>query len=442
MTRDTGIDIDIDRVLDRWLAEGSDVVPDRVLHAAAAQIERTTQRGAWRSSRRNPAMLSMTRLALAAAGVAAIVFGAVATGVFRPPSNPVGAPQGPSPTAPGSPGLSSASDLPARNPLSGTIFFDRYDASTDSHAAFTVAPDGSRLRPFPGGDVCCAVWSGDGSRLMVTVTRNGRTTTAFVAPDGTGYREIGAQPAGWNVAGGAWSIDGTQIAYEVSDESAPAANGIYLSTGGGRLRRLTTPGGGAEDRPVAFSPTSRQLLFVRVTQPGRPALGDLYLISIDGTGLRRLNAAGLPVTADFDGPASWSRQGVSIAFSVFGNGPTAGVYVASAAGGPARELARANQSTSARFAPDGRSIAFDTAFMGGQHELVVIASDGSNEHGLDATVAGSCCAQWSPDSAALVFQRGGDTVQLFTIRVDNSDLTQITTDQAGYGDYSWGSWVP
>lgn len=125
MTRDTGIDIDIDRVLDRWLAEGSDVVPDRVLHAAAAQIERTTQRGAWRSSRRNPAMLSMTRLALAAAGVAAIVFGAVATGVFRPPSNPVGAPQGPSPTAPGSPGLSSASDLPARNPLSGTIFFDR-----------------------------------------------------------------------------------------------------------------------------------------------------------------------------------------------------------------------------------------------------------------------------------------------------------------------------
>jgi RNA polymerase sigma-70 factor (ECF subfamily) len=35
-----------------------------------------------------------------------------------------------------------------------------------------------------------------------------------------------------------------------------------------------------------------------------------------------------------------------------------------------------------------------------------------------------------------------DTVQLFTIRVDDSDLTQITTDQAGYGHYRWGSWVP
>ena len=442
MTRDTGIDIDIDRVLDRWLAEGSDVLPDRVLHEAAAQIERTTQRGAWRSSRRNPAMFSMTRLALAAGGVAVIVFGAVATGVFRPPSNTIGAPQGPSPTGPGTPALSSASDLPARTPLSGTIFFDRYDASTDTHVAFTVAPDGSRLRPFLSGDVCCAIWSGDGRRVMVTVTVNGRTTTAFVAPDGTGYREIGAQPAGWNVAGGAWSIDGTQIAYEVSDDSTPAVNGIYLSTGAGRLRRLTTPGGGAEDRPVAFSPTSRQLLFVRVTQPGRPALGDLYLISIDGTGLRRLNAADLPVTADFDGPASWSPHGVAIAFSVYGNGPTAGVYVAPAAGGLARQLARANQSTSARYSPDGQSIVFDSAISAGEHELVVAASDGSTQRGLDATVAGSCCAQWSPDSAALVFQRGGDTVQLLTIRVDDSDLTQVTTDQAGYGHYRWGSWVP
>ena len=35
-----------------------------------------------------------------------------------------------------------------------------------------------------------------------------------------------------------------------------------------------------------------------------------------------------------------------------------------------------------------------------------------------------------------------DTVQLFTIRVDDSDLTQVTTDQAVYGHYRRGSWVP
>ena len=39
---------DIEPILDSWLAEGTDVLPDRSVEAVLHTVERTSQRSAWR----------------------------------------------------------------------------------------------------------------------------------------------------------------------------------------------------------------------------------------------------------------------------------------------------------------------------------------------------------------------------------------------------------
>jgi hypothetical protein len=82
--------LDVDRVLEDWLAEGPDRLPDRVVQSTVAQLDDIKQRkSSWL-----PGSNRMYRLILPATGfAAAIVIAAVAlTSSFRGPS--VGGPQG------------------------------------------------------------------------------------------------------------------------------------------------------------------------------------------------------------------------------------------------------------------------------------------------------------------------------------------------------------
>ena len=45
---------DIELILDRWLGEGTDVLPDRSVEAVLRSVERTSQRAAWRVPWRTP----------------------------------------------------------------------------------------------------------------------------------------------------------------------------------------------------------------------------------------------------------------------------------------------------------------------------------------------------------------------------------------------------
>ena len=49
---------DIERLLDRWFAEGPSVVADRVIDVVADRIERQPQRPAWRLAWRSDASTS------------------------------------------------------------------------------------------------------------------------------------------------------------------------------------------------------------------------------------------------------------------------------------------------------------------------------------------------------------------------------------------------
>ena len=157
------------------------------------------------------------------------------------------------------------------------------------------------------------------------------------------------------------------LAFEGWADGDPSKTGIYLSlSNGGRLLRgdlvqLASIPGQQADIPIAFSPDGSKLLFIRET-PNAERTGDLYVIGIHGSGLRRLNPPDVGVaTSDLFGPgASWSPDGTQVAFSAFdragdGYADTSRAYVVDVAGGEATPITEdSTYMTSAHWSPDGR----------------------------------------------------------------------------------------
>jgi hypothetical protein len=87
-------DRDIERMLDRWLADGPVQVPDRVMDVVAHRIGRQRQRPGWRLDRRLHTVNTYTKLRAAIAAVLIVAAGFV---LLRPGSSNIGG-AGPSPT--------------------------------------------------------------------------------------------------------------------------------------------------------------------------------------------------------------------------------------------------------------------------------------------------------------------------------------------------------
>jgi Tol biopolymer transport system component len=117
-----------------------------------------------------------------------------------------------------------------------------------------------------------------------------------------------------------WAPDGALIAYGAISGGPRIA---LANADGSGVRALTLPSGGALfGREPQWAVDGRSLLFVSTLQAGLPAgspttSGDLYIISRDGTGLRRVTRA-WNIAAE-DGLPAWSPDG-RIAFSRRGFG--------------------------------------------------------------------------------------------------------------------------
>lgn len=97
MTTDRGIE----RLLDRWLADGPTRVSDRVFDEAVDRINRQRQRPAWRLTWRLPTMNAILRPASVVGAVIVLALGALFA--LRPGQGVGGVGPTPSPTAPPSP---------------------------------------------------------------------------------------------------------------------------------------------------------------------------------------------------------------------------------------------------------------------------------------------------------------------------------------------------
>jgi Tol biopolymer transport system component len=279
------------------------------------------------------------------------------------------------------PAASSPSHLPAGN---GFIVFvsDRSEAGGGRFRLYRLEPIGGRVTPFGLHVGRAPAWSPDGS-LLAYADRRSRLIVARA--DG---KRVAVLTRGYPASDPSWSPDGSRIAFRQGR--------------GGRLR------------------------------------GDIAVVNVDGTGLKRLTR-----TRHDDAEPTWSPNGIWIAFSC--DRPSARlddteICRLRVADREVRRLTtNAFSDSSPAWSPDGRRIAFVSGrtegrfgpelwtmdAAGGEQVRVQLASEpGGFPSWFDTSPA------WSPDGNWLVYVTNQTNYpeNVFIVRPDGRDKIDLTPE--------------
>lgn len=300
-------------------------------------------------------------------------------------------------SATSSTGTTSVIPTPASSqPTSTTapIVFARFD-HTLGGTVYTVNPDGSHLQELFARGAELPHWSPDGSQVSIFCCDDGMAAH-IVDPDTGSFRELAPTDPTLEVHCGFWSSDGARLACESFGLTDPSRTGVWTirSSDGGGLTQITSNPGG-DDIPGDFSPDGKRLVFLR-TLNGQVGL---FVVKLDGTGLRQITPPGMildpPGPGAFGG--SWSPSRNNILFV-------------------------------ARTAPDHRPAIWVVKADGsGLHQLAISPSCGgafSDPRSIACLYPG-----WSPDGTKIVFTRvsaNGTRSNIYIVNADGSGLFQVT----------------
>ncbi|HET9286282.1 MAG TPA: hypothetical protein VFO26_01875 [Gaiella sp.] len=230
---------------------------------------------------------------------------------------------------------------------------------------------------------------------------------------------------------------GDDIAFVSSRDSYYA---IYLmDADGSGQRRLTeevgdpsTPEGVQFQTDPAWSPDGTRIAFASA----REGSFDIYVMSADGTGTKRLTSSSAQ-----DRSPSWSPDGSRIAFSRSSDGGK--VWLMDADGTDVRrltdELAEEGEPS---WSPDGRWIAYTHRAPGTDvREIWVARPDGSGRRGVTTLGGKSYAPDWAPDSTRLAFSASRDGVRygIYTVGIDGKGLRRPVRSP---GDAFEPAWSP
>lgn len=283
-----------------------------------------------------------------------------------------------------------------------------------------------------------------GAMLLAGCTSSG-TSTAGSSPSS----ESAAASARASTTGTPAPLKG-QIAFAHDGTFDQKHEQIYLQRAdGSNVRQLVHSG--ASDVDPALSPDGRRLVFTRHvdSKPDR-----IFVVNVDGSGLKQLVPSNCPdVCGDAVEGSGWSPDGRTLAFTraIFhghSTDPTnIELWLMSTDGGSARRLTRESvesvggqpgaQDGFASWSPDGKRLVFthwDHARLRGLDQFAVdtIKLDGTDLRQVTPNDIQAGEPVWSPDGTLIAFQSPPDpegvAKNLYTIHPDGTGMTSLTSN--------------
>jgi Tol biopolymer transport system component/Tfp pilus assembly protein PilF len=192
------------------------------------------------------------------------------------------------------------------------------------------------------------------------------------------------------------SPDGTKIVF-TSDRDGPYELYVMNIDGSG-LKRLTS--NSVQEAAPAWSPDGRSIAFDVVTTPLHEA--DTWVMSADGG-----NRVNLTKSPGYDGRPAFSPEGTRIAFASNRGASDLfnfDIWVMNADGSNPRRLTDyAEYEADVTWSPDGKRIAFTRAIEK-KFDILVINADGTNPVNLTNTAqSDETVPAWSPDGRRIAF---------------------------------------
>lgn len=237
----------------------------------------------------------------------------------------------------------------------------------------------------------------------------------------------------------AWSPDGQYLAYVVNDNSYNGNNTyneIYI-IGPDKHPQLLTHEPGDNSHP-AWSPDGAQIAYVG----GNPDQSSgIYVLDIKSGIVKNLTKGDV---ARYDYP-EWSPDGKHIVCQGFVRNQWELLVMDSLGSGSTLLTVPQNdgsENIQPSWSPDGQRIAFASNRDGGNWDIYVMNSDGSNITPLTHDKFEDAAPDWSPDGRLIAFSSNRDgKFQIYSMAADGSGISLLTTALAGV-DSGEPDWLP
>jgi TolB protein len=263
---------------------------------------------------------------------------------------------------------SAAASAPASTGRNGLLVFSKkVRGNVDLYTATAAGKHLRRVTKAPGQDLYGA-WSPDGTRIAYTYYYHQHYSVWMTSPSGGRPRRV--SPARVGVFDPSWSPDGTKLAVGV--ETLDGEDDVaVLDIATGQLTNITNSPG--DDLDPAWSPDGAKIVFATNRDDPTNQTYDLYTATPDGATQTRLTAT----SESDDAVPVWSPDGTRIAFvSAVGSQPFRIVVMNADGTGGAAVVSGGEPAWS----PDGTQIAFSRS-----NAIWIANADGTGAHRIVKT---------------------------------------------------------